>query len=84
MEVVLGRRYRIVVRFPWGQRVELASRRVHRAADGTIRWEAPEGFGTEPYLDGVIRETECWVHGWCGGTCDVTVVISRGEGAPEP
>lgn len=84
MDIVRGRSYRIVVRFPWGDRVESWNDRVQRSTDGTIRWEPPEAFGPEPRLDVVIREEETWVLGWCGGTCDVTVVISEDEGAPEP
>lgn len=84
MEIVRGRAYRIVVRFPWGRRVEAWNHRVERLPDGSIRWEPPDPFGPEPCLDVVIREEATWVMGWCGGTCDVTVVISEGEGAPEP
>jgi hypothetical protein len=83
LDVVHGHAYRIVVRFPWGERFETTSRGVRRDPDGTIRWEAAD-FGHEPCLDGVIREGETWVLGWCGGTCDVTVVVSEGAGAPEP
>ncbi len=84
MEIVAGRTYRIVVRFPWGERVVAWSDRVRREPDGAIRWEPPAGFLHEPCLDGVVREEQTWVLGWCGGGCDVTVVISEGEEAPEP
>jgi len=84
VEIVTGRAYRIVVRFPWGKRVETTCDQVWREVDGSIRWEPPEGFPHEPCLDGVVREEQTWVLGWCGGGCDVTVVISEGAGAPEP
>ncbi|GAB4274563.1 MAG: hypothetical protein Kow0092_29980 [Deferrisomatales bacterium] len=84
MEIVEGRTYRIVVRFPWGERAEMTSDRVVREADGTVRWAAAEGYAFEPCLDGVIREEGTWVMGWAGGCGDVTVVISQGPGAPEP
>jgi len=84
LEIVWGSTYRIVVRFPWGARVELESDRVRRDRDGTIRWTAVGDLGLEPCLDGVLQEAEDWVLGWCGGTCDVTVVIAQGPEAPEP
>jgi hypothetical protein len=84
VEIVWGRTYRIVARFPWGARVAFECDRVRRDPEGTIRWTGAGEIGLEPCLDGVLRETETWVLGWCGGTCDVTVVIAEGPDAPEP
>jgi len=84
VDVVTGRAYRIVIRFPWGARVEIESDRVSRDEGGTIRWSGADPIGLEPSLDSVIQETEHWVLGWCGGTCDVTVVIADGPEGPEP
>ncbi len=82
MEIEYGRTYRVVVRYPWGERVETKCARVTRDADGTIRWPA-EG-AEEAFVEGAIREAEGWVLGWYGGRCDATVVISEGPDAPEP
>lgn len=84
MQIVPGRRYRVVVRFPWGERFETVADRVVREEGGSLRWEGGAEFGHEPCLETPIREAEDWVLGWCGGCCDVTVVISWGPGAPEP
>lgn len=82
MEIVCGRAYRVVVRYPWGERVETTCERVERDAAGTIRW--PSGGAEDAYLEGVIREAPGWVLGWYGGHCDVTVLISEDPDAPEP
>jgi len=84
VEIVAGRRYRVVVRFPWGTRVEFHTDRVYRDEAGTIRWLDGGEIGLEPCLDSVIQEKENWILGWCGGTSDVTAVISHGPEAPEP
>jgi hypothetical protein len=84
LEIVPGRSYRIVVRFPWGARVAVESNQLRRDADGSIHWAGAGEMGLEPCLDTVIQESTRWVLGWCGGTCDVTVVISDGPGGPEP
>ncbi len=81
MEIVQGRWYRIVVRFPWGATKELITATVVRDADGTIRWEWEDDFGFAAYVDCVIEETEHSLTGWGGGCCDVTVVITA-AGAP--
>lgn len=84
MEIVVGRSYRFVVRFPWGERKEFACTAVLREGDGTIRWRERGGVGLEPYCDCVVREEEGWVMGFLSGTPDVLVVISCCEDAPEP
>jgi len=84
VEVVAGRIYRIVVRFPWGTRVELQTDRASRDEDGTIRWQRTGALDLEPCLDCVLHETDDWVLGLCGGTSDVAVVVSQGPEAPEP
>ncbi len=84
MEIVFGRTYRVVVRFPWGTRVEFETAALVREADGAIRWPAREGLGEATCLDLVIQESGTWVHGWVGGHCDVAVVVSEGPDAPEP
>ncbi len=81
MEIVYGRTYRVVVRYPWGERVETTCAAVTRDASGTIRWPAE---GEEAFVEGAIREEAGWVLGWYAGRCDVTVVISEDPGAPEP
>lgn len=83
MEIEAHKRYRVVVRFPWGERRDYGEATVTREADGTLRWSVAETGGLEPYCD-VVRETDGWIMGWVGGTCDTTVVISTGEDAPEP
>ncbi len=84
MEFVRGRRYRVVVKYPWGERKEGIAEGVVRESDGTIRWTSAEDLGLEPCLDCVLQEAETWILGWAGGTCDVTVVLSEGPDAPEP
>jgi len=84
MEIVEGRRYRVVVRFPWGERREFACESLVREADGTLRWAAMEEFGLEPFLDAVTAEEEGWVMGFVGGTCDVVAVLSFCDDPPEP
>ena len=85
MEIVSSRGYRVVVRFPWGERREYDEIAVTRESDGTLRWQTGEdGGGLEPYCDMVVQETERWIMGWVGGTCDTSVVISLDEDAPEP
>ena len=64
--------------------MEFRSDRVRRDEAGTIRWVSAGEIGLEPCLDVVIQETASWVLGWCGGTCDATVVIAEGPDFPEP
>ena len=58
MEIIVGHVYRIVVRFPWGARIEFESDRVHRDETGTIRWRDGGEIGLEPCLDSVLQEDE--------------------------
>ncbi len=83
MKIKTTTRCRVVVRFPWGERRDYGETDVTRDEDGTVRWTVDDPGGLEPYCD-VVRETESWIMGWVGGTCDTTVVISTGEDAPEP
>ena len=76
MEIVTGRSYAIVVRFPWGERMEQEVGTLSRDADGTLRWSWDEGACVEPYLDNILCEEKHYVFGWVGGSCDVTAVIS--------
>ena len=85
MEICSGGQYTVVIRFPWGERREAVATRLTRDADGTVHWHGATEMGVEPYLDQVLRESEQWIFGWAGGSCDVTVVISHvGSEAPEP
>lgn len=85
MEIVQGRGYRVVVRFPWGELRTYEDVGVIREADGTLHWESgEEAGGLEPFCDMLVQETDRWIMGWMGGTCDTPVVISIDEDAPEP
>ena len=84
MDLIAENTYRVVMRFPWGERRDVGELAVTRDPDGTVRWACEDPGVLEPYCD-VVRETDHWIMGWVGGTCDTTVVISvRGEDAPDP
>ena len=85
MKISAGQSYTVVVKFPWGERRQAVVKELHRDADGTVRWRCPATLGVAPYLDNVLQESEQWIFGWAGGSCDVTVVVSHPDAeAPEP
>lgn len=69
---------------PWGELVSFETGEALRADDGSVSWRAGCSLGLEPCLGPVIRETETWIMGWLGGTCDAVAVISEGGEGPEP
>lgn len=84
MKIVTGAAYTISIRMPWGELITFAASEVRREADGTIAWTATGREGLEPRLDCVLKETDGWIMGWLGGTCDTVVVVSSSPDAPVP
>lgn len=84
MEVTAERSYFVRVRLPWGELASFETAGVVRAEDGSLSWPEGGSVGLSPRLDCILRETDSWVMGWLGGTCDTVAVISIHEDAPLP
>lgn len=83
MRIERGTLYHLTLKFPWGEVRRFECAEVWREEDGTVRWDAETSSGLEPFLDCAFEETEAWVVGWLGGTCDALAAVSNIEGKPE-
>lgn len=79
MKIISGQTYRILVAFPWGEKKELLSAGLTRHGDGSITWPPCGDFQLSPLLDSVVRETDEYVIGFVGGTCDTTGAVSHAD-----
>ncbi|MBI5441350.1 MAG: hypothetical protein HY900_09090 [Deltaproteobacteria bacterium] len=85
MDIILGRTYRIVIRFPWGARFEARTDCLVRDPGGGLRWSVDEEhWPGATGIDLLLQETDHWILGWVEGYGNVPAVVSDGGDAPEP
>ncbi len=85
MKITEDALYHVAIRYPWGELSITEQVRVTRDGSGSLLLDGGVvATGLEPSVDCIIQETEGWIMGWLGGTCDTPVVVSCVENAPLP